>query len=252
MFESRGGYGQTCGTGTPEHPDGAFAGWDTANPGDDLAHDAGNVIIVRPLPVDMDALGYAQFGGRREGLADHYAPWLYRITALELSRESKIDNSKSFAMPRYLYADVRVADVGGSGDQYCATLGVSGGFKLRAITADGTQIDGPQITGDYASSGAHDYKRVAIPLPAGVTAADIDHLPSTPTTTTHLPHGARRCVRRRARRPQRRGARYVRQGVKPLTDYVDDGSSGCTNGVNTDGPGGTAYQCVGGQITVAK
>ena len=45
---------------------------------------------------------------------------------------------------------------------------------------------------------------------------------------------------------------YVRQGVMPLTDYVDDGSSGCTNGTNASGPGGTAYQCVGGQVTVAK
>jgi hypothetical protein len=253
VFESRGGYGQTCGTGTPEHPDGAFAGWDTQNPGDDLAHDAGNVIIVRPLPVDMDALGYAQFGGRREGLADHYAPWLYRITALELARENKIDNSKSFAMPRYLYADVRVADVGGSGDQYCATLGVSGGFKLRAITTDGTQIDGPQITGDYASNGNHDYKRVAIPLPAGVVAADIDHfifdaydndgiyLTALGDVFVAEPQG-----------PNGAKLDYVRQGVKPLTDYVDDGSSGCTNGVNTDGPGGTPYQCVGGQVTIAK
>ncbi len=253
VFESRGGYGQTCGTGAPEEANGDLAGWNTSNPGDDLAHDTGNVIIVRPLPVDMDALGYAQFGGRREGLADHYAPWLYRITALELSREGKIDNSKSFAMPRYLYADVRVADVGGSGDQYCAVLGVSGGFKLRAITTDGTQIDGPQITADYASSGAHDYKRVAIPLPDGVTAADIDHfifdaydndgiyLTALGDAFVAEPDGPNGAV-----------LDYVRKGEKPLTYYVDDGSDGCVNGVNTDGPGGTAYQCVGGQITVAK
>ena len=45
---------------------------------------------------------------------------------------------------------------------------------------------------------------------------------------------------------------YVRQGTKALTYYVDDGSSGCTNGTNSSGPGGIAYQCVGGQVTVAK
>ncbi len=253
VFEDRGGYGQTCGTGGPEQANGDLAGWNASNPGNDLAHDAGNMIILRPLPVDMDALGYAQFGGRREALADHYAPWLYRITALELAREGKVDNSKSFAMARYLYVDVRVADVGGSGDQYCATLGVSGGFKLRAVTSDGTQIDGPQITGAYASNGNHDYKRVAIPLPAGVTAAQIDrfifdaydndgiYLTALGDAFVAEPDG-----------PNGATLAYVRQGVKPLTAYVDDGSNGCTNGVNTGGPGGTAYQCVGGQITVAK
>jgi hypothetical protein len=253
VFESRGGYGQTCGTGGPEEANGDLAGWNASNPGDDLAHDAGNVIIIRPLPVDMDALGYASFGGRREGLADHYAPWLYRITALELAREGKIDNSKSFAMARYLYADVRVADVGGSGDQYCATLGVSGGFKLRAVTTSGTQIDGPQITGDYASNGNHDYKRVAIPLPDGVTAADIDHfifdaydndgiyLTAIGDAFVAEPDG-----------PNGAKLDYVRHGEKALTSYVDDGSDGCTNGVNTDGPGGLAYACVGGQVNVAK
>ena len=40
--------------------------------------------------------------------------------------------------------------------------------------------------------------------------------------------------------------------MKPLAYYVDDGSSGCTNGTNSDGPGGTAYPCVGGQITIAR
>ena len=253
VFESRGGYGQTCGSGTPEKPQGDLAGWNVSNPGNDLAHDDGNVIIVRPLPVDMDALGYAQFGGRREALADHYAPWLYRITALELAREGKIDNSKSFGMTRYLYADVRVSDVGGSGDQYCATLGVSGGFVLRAVTADGTQIDGPQITAAYASNGNHDYKRVAIPLPAGVAATDIDHfifdaydndgiyLTALGDAFIPEPHGANGAT-----------LAYVRMGQKVLTDYVDDGSSGCTNGTTTAGPGGSTYQCVGGQVAIAK
>ena len=78
----------------------------------------------------MDALGYAQFGGRREALDRSLrAVALPARPTHELTREGKIDNSKTLAMARYLYVDVRVADVGGSGDQYCATLGVSGGFR---------------------------------------------------------------------------------------------------------------------------
>ena len=254
LFEDRGGYGQTCGTGSPEKPDGDLAGWNTASPGTSLADDAGRVIILRPLPVDMDALGYAQFGGRREGLADTYAPWMYRITSRELSREGKIDDSKTFGMSRYLYVDVRVSDVGGSGDEYCATLGVSGGFKLRAVTTDGQTISSPQITADYASGGAHDWKRVAIALPAGVTAADIDHFTFdaydndgiylTGIGDAFIPVGDGTA----------NGAKldYVRQGERDLQDYVDDDSSSCTNGANTAGPGGLPYACVGGQVDIAK
>ncbi len=252
LFESRGGYGQTCGTGTPEKPDGDFDGWNTNNPSNALADDPGKVIILRPLPVDMDALGYAHFGGRREALGDHYAPWIYRLTSLELSREGKIDNSKTFAMARYLYVDVRVADVGGSGDSYCS-LTVSGGFKLRATTTDGTVISSPQITSDYASNGNHDWKRVAIALPAGVHAADIDHF----TFDAYDSDGIYLTGLGDAFIPKADGANsatldYVRQGVRAIADYVDDDSSSCTNGANSDGPGGTPYQCVGGQVDLAK
>jgi hypothetical protein len=252
LFESRGGYGQTCGSGAPEKPNGDLAGWNTSNPSNALADDAGKVIIVRPLPVDLDALGYATFGGRREALIDHYAPWLYRITSLELAREGKIDNSKSLAMSRYLYADVRVDDVGGSGDQYCA-LRVTGGFKLRAITTAGVEISGPQITADYASGGAHDWKRVAIPLPAGTTAADIarfrfdaydnDGIYLTAIGDAFIAEAA-----------GGNGATltYLRSGERSIADYVDDDSSGCAGGANTDGPGGTPYTCVGGLVDVAK
>lgn len=253
LFESRGGYGQTCGTGGPEKANGDLAGWNITNPGNQLANDDGRVLVLRPLPVDMDALGYGQFGGRREALADHYAPWVYRLTTNELRRENKIDDNKALGMARYLYVDIRVADVGGSGDQYCATLGVSSGFKLRAVTSDGTVIDGPQITADYASGGAHDYKRVAIPLPAGVVAADIDHFvfdayDSDGIYVTAIgdafiptpvgPNGAKPA--------------YVRMGEMPYTYYVDDNSDGCTNGTNTGGPGGLAYQCKGGQVVIPK
>lgn len=253
LFESRGGYGQTCGSGGPEKANGDLAGWNTSNPGNQLANDDGRVIILRPLPVDMDALGFAQFGDRREALADRYAPWVYRLTTHELRREGKIDNDQTLAMSRYLYVDIRVADVGGSGDQYCAFLGVGSGFKLRAVTTNDVTIDGPQITADYASNGAHDYKRVAIPLPANVTAANIDHfvfdaydddgiyVTAIGDAFIPVPDG-----------PNGATLAYVRMGERPYAYYVDDNSDGCTNGANTDGPGGGPYQCKGGQVSIPK
>ena len=252
LFESRGGYGKTCGSGTPEKPNGDLAGWNTSNPSNALADDAGKVIIVRPLPVELDPLGYAQFGGRREALIDRAAPWLYRITALELARENKIDNNHALGMSRYLYADVRVDDVGGSGDSFCS-LRVTGGFKLRAVTTAGVEISGPQITASYAGNGNHDWKRVAIALPAGTTAADIaklrfdayddDGIYLTAIGDVFIPQPA-----------GGNGATldYVRQGERALADYVDDNSGGCSAGVNTDGPGGTPYACVGGQVDIAR
>ena len=252
VFESRGGYGQTCGSDAPEKANGDLAGWNVARPGNALADDAGRVLIVRPLPDDLDALGYAQFGGRREALIDRYAPWLYRITSLELAREGKIDDSQSLGLSRYLYADVRVADVGGSGDSYCS-LGVSGGFKLRAIAADGTEISGPQITAAYASDGAHDWKRVAIPLPAGFGAADVArfrfdaydndgiYLTAIGDAFIAQPAGSNGAT-----------LAYVRRGERAIADYVDDDRSSCTGGTNTDGPGAAPYTCVGGLVDVAK
>jgi hypothetical protein len=252
LFESRGGYGQTCGTGSPEMPQGALAGWNTANPGNSLAADDGHVIVLRPLPYDLDAIGYASAGGRREGLADHYAPWLYRLTALELARENKIDNSVTFAMARYLYVDVKVADVGGSGDPYCAALGVSGGFVLRAVTKSGAMIDSSQITADYASNGNLDWKRVAIPLPAGTVAGDIDHF----RFDAYDDDGIYLVGIGDAFIPDPASGNsatlsYVRQGQKALTYYVDDDSSSCSGGVNTAGPtAGVAYTCAGSFVDI--
>jgi len=252
LFESRAGYGQTCGTGTPEEPDGTLAGWNGGSNDPAAANDPGHVIVLRPIPVDMDALGYAQFGGRREAIGDTYGPWIYRITSLELAKENKIDDAKTFGMSRYLYVDVRVADVGGSGDSYCS-LTVSGGFKLRATTTDGTVISSPQITADYASNGAHDWKRVAIALPDGVGAADIDHF----TFDAYDDDGIYLTALGDAFVPVPAGDNgatldYVRHGTTPLADYVDDDSSSCVNGANTAGPGGMAYTCVGGQVDLAK
>lgn len=252
LFEHRGGYGQACGSGGPEKSDGNLDGWNTNSPGTSLADDAGRVIVLRPLPVALDAIGYAQFGGRREALIDRTAPWLYRLTAHELARQNSVDNSKVLGMSRYLYVDVRVADVGGSGDSYCS-LNVGSGFRLRALTTSGTSIDGPQITADYASGGAHDYKRVAIPLPAGVTAADISGF----RFDAYDNDGIYVTAIGDAFVPQLDGTNgatidYVRQGERPLAFYVDDDRSSCVNNSNTDGPSGTAYTCTGGFVDIAK
>ncbi|MFT3700453.1 MAG: hypothetical protein QM831_45335 [Kofleriaceae bacterium] len=252
LFESRGGYGQTCGTGSPEKPDGDLPGWNTSDSSTALADDDGKVIVLRPVPFDLDAIGYDKFLGRREGLADTYAPWLYRVASLELQRENKVDNAKTFGMERYLYADVRVADVGGSGDGICS-LTTSGGFKLRAITKGGVALSSAQITGDYASSGAHDWKRVAIPIPAGTTAADIDHFDFdaydsdgiyvTALGDAFIPNAV-----------DKNSAKldYVRKGEKAFAYYVDDNNDGCTNGTNSDGPGGTPYQCAGSTVSLPR
>jgi hypothetical protein len=252
LFENRGGYGQTCGSGSPEKPDGDLAGWNVSNPSNALADDDGHVIVLRPLPVDMDALGYAQFGGRREGLGDHYAPWLYKITSLELQKEGKIDNSKTFGMSRYLYVDVRVADVNGSGDSYC-TLTVSGGFEVRAVTTSGTVMSSPQITSDFTGTG-HDWKRVAIALPTGVGAADIDHFIFDAYDNDGIYLTALGDAFIPVDDGTTNGAKldYVRQGTKTLQYYVDDDSSSCANGVNTGGPGGLPYTCAGGFVSIPK
>jgi hypothetical protein len=252
LFESRAGYGQACGTATPEKPNGDLDGWNVNNPSNEAGADAGRVVIFRPLPVDLDALGYDLFRGRREALIDSYAPWLYRITALEIQREGRLDDVRSLPMTRYLYADVRVADVDGRGDQYCSSFGVSSGFKLRAVTTSGVELSSPQMTSDYTGTG-HDWKRLAIALPANLTAADIalfrfdaydgDGIYLTAIGDAFLaqPDGGN-------------GARldYVRRGERVLAQYVDDDYSGCAAGANTAGPGGTAYTCVGGQVDVAK
>ncbi|MDB4993554.1 MAG: hypothetical protein JWM74_986, partial [Myxococcaceae bacterium] len=178
LFESRGGYGQTCGTDGDKKADGDLTGWNVQNPGNEASKDDAFALTVRPLPVDLDALGYRTLGsGRREALIDTYAPWHYRITSDEIAREGKIDGTKCLAMDRYLFVDVRASDVGGRGDRTCAgPLGVSGGFVLRAKSKDGTVSDGPQMTADYFGSGVSNWKRVAVPLDKAYAAADIKQL----------------------------------------------------------------------------
>jgi hypothetical protein len=211
------------------------------------------VIILRPLPVELDALGFHKFGGRREALSDHYAPWVYRIASEELAREGKLDNAKTFDMQRYLYVDVQVADVGGMGGSYCAKL-TTGGFRIRVVTKQHGTISSPQITKAYASGGGHDWKRVAIALPAGVTAADVDHF----SFDAYDKDGIYVTGLGDAFIPTPSGDNgaaldYIRTGEKSFAAYVDDDKSECVKGVKTGGPDpDVKYTCAGGALDLGK
>jgi hypothetical protein len=238
LFESRGGYGKLCGARLPEKPDGDLDGWNVKNPSNALADDAGRVIVLRPLPVDLDALDYAKWGARREAIADHFAPWMYRLTALELAREGKLDDKRTLPMERYLYVDVKVRDVGGEGGTYCAAFS-RGGFKLRAVTLKGETAESAQITAKYAFGGHEDWKRVAIPLAKGMHAADIDHF----VFDAYDNDGIYVTGIGDAFIPKPDGDNgatldYVRKGQRALSYYVDDDRSAC--------PAGST--CPGGQV----
>lgn len=249
LFESRAGYGRACGTSADQAADGDLQGWNADDPGDQPELDDGLVITVRPLPVALDDLDYGTFSGRREGLLDRYGPWIYRLTALELARHGIIDEVHTLDLDRYLYADVHASDVGGSGDRACSSA--SGGFRIRVVTTGGQTIDGPQITGDFFGT-VENWKRVAVPLPAGTSATDIDHLVfdaydgdgiyllGLGDTFMVQPVGDAGAV-----------LEPLHSGATDLADYVDDDSSGCSGGVNTDGPGGIDYPCVGSAIDIA-
>ncbi len=248
LFESRGGYGATCGTGSDAQADGDLQGWNVNNPGNAEALDGAFTVTLRPLPVDLDALGFGQNSGRREALIDVYAPWLYRVTAAELEREGKIDQKKTFPVQQYLYADVYAADVDGSGDKVCALLGVSGGFVLRAVTTSGT-LNGPQMTSDYFG-GAINWKRIAIPLDKVYAKTDFSQIVFDAYDNDGIywlalgdvfiprPSGDNGAV-----------IEYVHQGKTDVGVYVDDDSSSCVGGVNTQGPNGKSYPCTGSLAT---
>ena len=263
IYESRGGYAHDCGTGAanmpdaPDTPNGDLEGWNVDNPGNDLALDDPYTIVLRPLPVDMDAIDYDQYIGRREGVADTYAPWLYRITDSELQREGKIDNSQTFPMTRYLFVDVYADDVGGSGDATCGPLSiepqitsVSGGFVLRAVSKDGTVSSAPQMTVDYFGTSGVGVKRLAIPLAAGVSAGDITKF----VFDAYDDDGIYFLALGDAFVPQPASTNtatldYVHKGKTPVNVYVDDDNSSCSNGVNTKN--GVAYPCAGTSYTLA-
>jgi hypothetical protein len=248
VFESRGGYGQACGTSSDKEADGKLEGWNDANPGNDESKDDPFVVVIRPVPVDQDA------AASREAMVNMYAPWLYRLVDSELKREGKVDEKQTFSMNRYLFIDVYADDVGGSGDETCGPVSltpsithVTGGFRLNAISKDGTVSKGPQMTADYFGSTV---KRIAVPLAAGVQPEDIvkvqfdaydddgiyfigigDAFVPEPTSDNNAT------------------LHYLHQGpMKPANVYVDDDNSSCTNGVNVHN--GTNYPCEGSAFTL--
>jgi hypothetical protein len=244
LFEHRGGYGRACGGDRPERADGNLVGWNVDNPGNEETRDGASVITLRPLPVDLDALDFATYRGRREGLVDRYAPWIYRLTWLELEREGRIDSDHTWPLDHYLFADVRAADVDGSGDGVC-TLSVTRGFVLRVVTRDGLTLSGPQMTASYFGAD-HDWKRIAIPLPRAYAPGDLAELVfdaydddgiyllaigDTFVVTPEGDNGA--------------GLAHLHRGERLIGVYVDDDRSSCSGDVNRDGPGGMPYLCTG-------
>lgn len=240
LYESRAGYGSACGGGGPEKADGDLVGWNVKSPGSDASLDDPFTVVLRPVPVDLDAVP------GRESIVDTYAPWLYRLTSSELEREGKIDGAQTLAMDRYLFVDVYAADVGGSGDATCSSIPllpprVSGGFVLRAVTKDGVVSDGPQMTADYFSG---TLKRIAIPLAGGVDPKDVDRLVFDAYDDDGIywralgdafvakPKGDNGAV-----------LEYVHQGKTSVGVYVDDDRSGCSGGKNVRD--GVPYECVG-------
>jgi hypothetical protein len=252
LFESRGGYGQACGTKSDAMANGDLEGWNKNNPGNEEDKDDPFTIVLRPAPVDLDAVGY------REDIVNAYAPWLYRVLDEELKREKKVDSDKVLSMERYLYVDVYANDVGGSGDETCGPISalpglhnVSGGFRLRAISKDGKVSNGPQMTKDYFGGNGNGVKRVAIPLAEGVKASDIEKF----TFDAYDDDGIYFLGIGNAFVPRAEGTNgavldYVNQGgIKRADVYVDDNNDGCTNGTNTKD--GRAYPCVGTAFTLA-
>jgi hypothetical protein len=250
LFEHRGGYGRTCGSGGAERADGNLAGWNVDNAGNEEARDGASVITLRPLPVDLDGLDFAAYRGRREGLVDRHAPWIYRLTWLELEREGRIDGNRARPLGHYLFADVRAADVDGSGDGVCS-LSVSRGFVIRIVTRDGLILSGPQMTASYFGAD-HDWKRIAIPLDRAYAPSDLVELIfdaydqdgiyflALGDTFVVAPDGDNGAT-----------LDHLQRGERLVGVYVDDDRSGCAGDINRDGPGGVPYPCTGSDHRVA-
>ena len=240
MFEDRSGYGATCGDSAADKPDGNFPGWGQKNPSpsDDLQYS----IILRPVPVDFDAIAY-HYGAvaSRERIIAQYAPWLLRLTGLETAKEGKVDNKKTFTFDRYLHADVYVMDVGGS-SYTCLPFGLQlggGGFALRTQTKGGKVDSNGVITKAVCGDG---WKHVAIPLDEAHSPADFDQIIFDAYDGDGIYLAAIGDVYV-LQADGVNGAKIasVRTGDKPLGVYVDDDDSGCTNGANTRN--GVAYAC---------
>lgn len=155
-------------------------------------------------------------------------------------------------------ADVYAMDVGGSGDNTCGPISLTpsidanatGGFVLRATSSSGVVSNGPQMTADYFG-GENDVKRVAIPLAAGVTAADVSNFDFDAYDDDGIyfmaigdafiaePSGSNGAT-----------LTYVHTGKTNYGEYVDDDSSGCVSGTSTKN--GVAYPCVGSFFDFAR
>jgi hypothetical protein len=233
---------------------GDLEGWNKNNPGNEESKDDAFTIVLRPAPVDMEA------AGSREDLVNFYAPWLYRVLDLELKKEKKVDNDKVFSMERYLYVDVYANDVGGSGDETCGPISVlpglhrvTGGFRIRAISKDGTVSDGPQMTKDYFGGDGNGVKRVAVPLKAGVKASDIVKIQFDAYDNDGIYFlGIGDAFVPRATSSNSAVLDFVNKGdIKRADVYVDDNNDGCTNGVNTSAKDSKPYKCVGSAYTLS-
>jgi hypothetical protein len=246
LFEDRGGYGAACGTLRDARANGDLEGWNAHNPGNAAELDGPFTLTLRPLPVELDPLGFPSAYGRREAVLDRYAPWLYRLTDSELVREGKIDGTKTLPLDRYLFVDVHAFDVNGSGDGVCS-WGTQGGFVLRVQTAHGSTLNGPQMTADYFGKGL-DWKRLAIPLdrayaPSELTGFVFDAYDND--GIYFLDFGDAFMVRPSGDN----GAtlEYVHRDSRPVNVYVDDDNSGCVSGVAARGPGEAPIPCAGGE-----
>ena len=169
-----------------------------------------------------------------------YAPWLLRLTGLEVAREGKVDNVETFAFDRYLHADVYVADVDGP-DFMCPPTLQGGGFVLRSHTKDGATDSAGRIT-TYSCSGQQ-WKHVSIPLAATHAASDFDQLVFDAYDNDGIYILAVGDVYVLAADGDN-GATVgsVRKGAKVLGEYVDDDQSGCVAGMSTYN--GKTYPCV--------
>jgi hypothetical protein len=239
LFESRAGYGADCGTSSDNKADGNFPGWGSPSPSP--ADDTKYSIILRPVPFDSDAISYGLGGAPRERVIASYAPWLLRISGLEVVREAKVDNTETFTFDRYLHADVYVADVDGP-DFMCPPSLTGGGFVLRSHTKTGTTDSAGRIT-TYSCSGQQ-WKHVSIPLSTKHVATDFDQMLFDAYDNDGIYLLAVGDVYL-VKGDGDDGATLdsVRTGLKKLGEYVDDDMSSCVNGKNTYDA--IAYPCAG-------
>jgi hypothetical protein len=244
-FEDRSGYSSTCGTSSDNEPDGALTGWGSPSP--DPKDDLKYAIVLRPIPFATSGVTYAFGGAPRERVLTKDAPWMFRLAGLETAREGKIDNSQTFPYDRYLHADVYVADVDGTSSS-CPITGINGGFRLRAHTTNNATSSSGEVTS--ASVSGQQWKHVSVPLDAVHVPSDFDQLifDAYDNDGIYL-LGIGDAYVLTANGKNGANVSAVRTGAKALAEYVDDDSSGCTNGMSTYNS--VQYPCAGGQYSFA-